>query len=148
MSTVHNTLELPFGADPGVVAGMLDTIETFGERHGIDPKRVMQLSLVLDELVTNVISYGSIDPGQEGQDIGIVRVEIEPQRDRLLIDIVDEGVAFNPIEAEAPDTAAALEDRKVGGLGIMLVRNYVEEMSYLREGQKNHLKLVMKLSVA
>jgi len=64
---------------------------------------------------------------------------------RLTVTITDDGVPFNPLSVEAPDTDLSLEDREVGGLGIHLVRNLVDDVSYHRRIGKNVLTLMSHL---
>ncbi len=59
--------------------------------------------------------------------------------------IIDDGKAFDPRDAKAPDTTAALMDRQLGGLGIHLVRNLMDHIEYRREGGRNHLTLTRNL---
>ena len=51
--------------------------------------------------------------------------------------IIDDGIAFNPFDAPAPDTTLALEDREIGGLGVHIVRTMMDEVFYERDGNKN-----------
>jgi anti-sigma regulatory factor (Ser/Thr protein kinase) len=60
--------------------------------------------------------------------------------------IEDDGIPFNPLEKETPDTDLPLEERKIGGLGIHLVRNLMDKVSYQRRVDKNRLTLVKNIS--
>ena len=60
--------------------------------------------------------------------------------------ISDDGIPFNPFRCESPDTEAALEERKVGGLGIHLVRNLMNKVTYQRRVDRNILSLVKYLN--
>ena len=59
--------------------------------------------------------------------------------------ITDDGMPFNPLSAEAPDTDLSLEDREIGGLGIHLVRNLIDDVTYNRRIDKNVMTLVKDL---
>ena len=61
---------------------------------------------------------------------------------RLTMTIADDGVPFDPLGAEAPDVDAPLEEREIGGLGIHLVRNLVDDASYHRRIDRNVMTLV------
>ena len=64
---------------------------------------------------------------------------------RLVLTFSDDGVPFDPIAAKTPDTSAPLEQREIGGLGIHLVRNLIDEASYERKLGRNVLTLVKQL---
>ena len=64
---------------------------------------------------------------------------------RLIVTITDDGVPFNPLSVVTPRTDLALEDRVTGGMGIHLVRNLVEDVSYQRRIDKNVLTLISHL---
>src|SRR4051812_9145940 len=89
-------------------------LETFGEEHGLSPKTIGILNVVLDELVTNAITHG--------QASGVIVIRITPVDGVLEITMKDEGAAFNPLTLPEPDLVAGLEERKIGGLGIHFVR--------------------------
>ena len=61
------------------------------------------------------------------------------------MEIVDDGAPFNPLERESPDTTLPLEQRPVGGLGVMLVRHLVDEITYDCEGGRNRVLLGKRL---
>lgn len=108
--------------------------EQFGAEHHLSPQVVYQINLVLDELVTNVISYGYADADEH--DIRI-RLTAEPGRLRLVFE--DDGRPFNPLEQAPPQLTGAVEDREEGGLGIFLVRKMMDRVEYRREGNRNIL---------
>ncbi len=96
--------------------------------------------LAFDDLLNNVISYAFRDEDEHEIDI---RAELAGNR--LTVTISDDGIPFNPLGIKAPDTSLSLEDREIGGLGIHLVRNMVDEISYQRRIDKNVLSIVMRL---
>ena len=88
--------------------------------------------LVIEELVTNAIKYGFDDTEAHG-----ISVEIKYHKNRLRIEVRDNGHAFNPLAQEAPDFTLAAEDRPIGGLGIHLVRQMTDDVCYERRGDEN-----------
>ena len=65
-------------------------------------------------------------------------------RSRFVVELIDEGVPFDPLAVEDPDMRAGVVDRPIGGLGIFLVRRVMDEVAYLRDGSRNVLKLVIR----
>lgn len=92
-----------------------------------------QVDVALDEILSNVAKFAY--PG----DGGTMTVSAFISHDPLAINltIADEGAPFNPLTAPEPDTSLPLERRKVGGLGIMLVRKMMDSVSYERKGNYN-----------
>jgi sigma-B regulation protein RsbU (phosphoserine phosphatase) len=122
------------------IATMHEAFEAFAVEHGIPTPITMKFNLVFDELLNNVISYAYRD-----EDEHEISTDIELVAGRLTVTISDDGVPFNPLSAKTPDTKASLEDRDLGGLGIHLVRNLVDNVSYHRRIDKNVLTLVKQL---
>ena len=115
-------------------------VSEFWARHGLPPELENDVNLALEEIVANVIMHGHQDglPHEF-----LVRLQLE---DGLLaIEVEDDGVPFNPLEAPEPDVRRPLVDRRIGGLGIHLVRHLMDSLEYRREATKNHL--VMKKKV-
>ena len=111
--------------------------DAFAEDYGIPQKVRLKMNVVFDELLTNIISYAYQD--NKEHDIGI---KVELSADRLKVSMVDDGVPFNPLGIETPDTGLPLEERKIGGLGIHLVRNMMDKVSYRRRIHKNVITVV------
>ena len=100
---------------------------------------VFRINLVLEELGLNIIDYGH-DEGVHEFDICLTSEE-----GAITIEVVDDGKPFDPLnDAPQPDLASDLEDRRVGGLGLHLVRTTMDDMSYRRDQGKNHLTLVAR----
>lgn len=95
------------------------------------------VSIALDEMLNNIISYA-----YQGQKEKEIDTDFELSGKRLVVTIKDSGVPFNPFVQLAPDIAKSLEEREIGGLGIHMVRNMMDEVSYQRQINKNVVTLV------
>lgn len=112
-------------------------VAAFGAEHGWPADLLFHVQLVLDELATNVINHGY---GARGHSFQII-IESKPQAVR--IEVVDEARPFDPLQdAPEPTTDASVEERKVGGLGVHIAKQLMDEMEYRRENGKNRLTLV------
>lgn len=115
---------------------MEKSIEEFGHQEEWPEDLIFKLHLILEELGLNAMTYGGASS---------VRVVISEASETVTIEVSDDGGAFDPLnDAPAPDIDAALEDRRIGGLGIHLVRTLTNDLSYRREGGRNHLTLVTR----
>lgn len=122
-------------------ARVKEHFDTFAEHYGIpDPIR-LKMHVVIDELLMNIISYAY--PDDDRHDICI---KIELSTDRLKVSMVDDGVPFNPLGIETPDTELSLEEREIGGLGIHLIRKMMDRVSYQRRIEKNVISVVKFLN--
>ena len=104
-------------------------------------KSVFKLNLALEEIVTNIISYGYPDKVD-----GLINISFSKKNDKLTICIEDEAVAFNPLEQEPPDTNLPAEEQKIGGLGIHFVMKLMDKVDYARINGKNILTLTKFLT--
>jgi len=117
-----------------------ESFNAFSEENKIPTPIRRELNMVFDELLNNVISYAYQDDGEHE-----IEVRVEVARERLVVSIADDGIPFNPFDADKPDTGLALEERTLGGLGIHLVLKVMDKVSYKRRTDKNVLTLVKKL---
>ena len=109
-------------------------------RHSLPPEVEYDLNLAMDEMVSNVAKH-AYPRGGEHQ----FTVNISLSEEEFVAHIEDDGIEFNPVEHPAPDLDASLEDRKIGGLGIFLVRQIMNSLEYHRVDGKNLLTLRKKL---
>ena len=111
-------------------------LERFGESIGLSPKSIFEANLALDELFTNIISYGFKDKKEH-----TIEITISCQNNTLVFKVEDDGVPFNPTEVDTPDLECTIEECKIGGLGIHLAKNLMDEVCYQRCKKKNILTL-------
>jgi sigma-B regulation protein RsbU (phosphoserine phosphatase) len=124
--------------------GEIDTVNNafthFAQQSGIDNSAVQKIKLAFDELLNNTISYGYKDEAEHFIEVGVDLLE-----GRLRITIEDDATPFNPLSSETPDTTLDIDERDIGGLGIHLVRNIMDEMTYKRGIDKNLITLIKYL---
>jgi anti-sigma regulatory factor (Ser/Thr protein kinase) len=131
-------VERVFAAKVDAVPDIIDLIASEAGAWGLHPQRLMQLELAVEEAVVNICLYAyEVPPGE-------LLVCIEPGESRFVVELIDEGVPFDPLSAAEPDMLADAAERPIGGLGIFLVRRVMDEVAYLREGSRNVLKLVIR----
>jgi len=145
-SLQNNTKPAKFVLETVADADHLEKIISFIEQSlaklGIQGEACGHICVSLDEAVTNVVMYAY--PKAKGN----IRITIERVNDRVLIEIIDSGAPFNPLNHPVPDVSASIEKRLIGGLGIHLMRNMMDEMNYRRIDGKNCLSLVKNIGGA
>jgi anti-sigma regulatory factor (Ser/Thr protein kinase) len=111
------------------------------EQAGLSKTRVEGLRLAVDEYATNIIIYGYHDAGLEGN----IDASASIDDDYLVISLIDSALAYDPTQRPDPTNLdAPLDERDIGGLGIMLVRQSVDEWRYERIGNRNCNHFVLK----
>jgi anti-sigma regulatory factor (Ser/Thr protein kinase) len=116
-------------------------VEAFGAAHQIPDGVVFAFNLSLDEVVTNIISYAFTDVQEHAIDVRLWLVG-----NVLQAEVIDSGRPFNPIDVPAPDLEAPIEERRIGGLGVHIVREMMDSLEYAREGGRNILRLSKRVS--
>ena len=137
---MRHRFQMSVGAHSGAVGEVNAAFAGFAESNALPDGVRRSVSVALDELLANVLSHG-----RTGRDPLSVTVEAELHDDCVMVVITDSGPAFDPFRADAPDTTLSVEDRPVGGLGIHLVAQLMDQVSYQRLEAKNVVLLVKKL---
>ncbi len=112
-------------------------VEEICEELGLGADWVFNLNLVLEEAMTNVIMYAY--PEGEKHEIWLL-VQKEPDSMLTLV-LEDEGIAFDPTEVPDADVTLSAEERPIGGLGIFLIRQIMDEVTYERANNRNILTM-------
>lgn len=103
-------------------------------RYDIPNDTVLDLKLAVDEACTNIIEHG-----YKGMDPGSIILSFRIESDRVLVQITDFGHVFEPADAPKPDVEAALEDRPLGGLGLFLIYQTMDNIDYQSSDDGNTL---------
>ena len=124
-------------ADDKSMIPVSEFAKSLTEKLAVVPKVANKVSIAVDEIYSNIINYS-------GAELATISYEIKDGR--LYITFTDDGIPYNPLEAEEPDITLSAEERKIGGLGIFMVKKMTESMEYTYEDDKNILKLIIALS--
>lgn len=122
--TVNPTME--------TVSQIAAFVEEEMEKLEISPKISMKLMIAVDEIYSNIIRYSGASEAT---------IKIEKTEKELYFWFIDNGKPYNPLDAEEPDITKSSEDRKIGGLGIFMVRKMLNNVEYKYIDGKNILKL-------
>ena len=132
--------ELTIKNDVHEVAEFSRFIKSVNEELGLETSLARQIRLAVEEAVVNVIDY-AYPEGVEGD----ITVQVLSDGRVMHVKIIDSGVPFDPTEIQKADTTLSAEDRRIGGLGILLVREQMDSINYERTDGKNVLTLIKKL---
>jgi anti-sigma regulatory factor (Ser/Thr protein kinase) len=122
-------------------AAELESLSVFREfisdccaKFNVPNETVFELKLAVDEACTNVIEHG-----YKGMDPGSIILSFRIESDRILVQLTDFGHVFEPAEAPKPDLEAALEDRPLGGMGLYLIYQMMDNIDYKSSEDGNTL---------
>ena len=135
--TAHDDmLELSLVNDLQEIGAAAARIDAFCEQREITSQTAYAVNLSVDEILTNTISYGYEDDEQHR-----IGLSMCMEGDVLVVEIVDDGRAFDSSLEREPDTEAPLEERALGGLGLFLVQQMMDDVTYQRRDALNVITL-------
>jgi serine/threonine-protein kinase RsbW len=133
-------VSVPATADGKVQA--LAAVEKFGQELNWDRSIRNEIALILEEWVTNILCYSKAPASSE------MKLAAKISGDDLLFEIRDNGELFNPVAAAEPDTTTPLEERRLGGYGISMIKKLVDKIEWERAGSENILRLRKSVRIA
>jgi serine/threonine-protein kinase RsbW len=134
-------LNLRIANDIAELSRVAEAIDDFCAAHGIPAGNAFKLNIALEELLTNTISYGYSDAQRHEIAIDIVR-----EGETIVIELSDDARPYDPLNAPPPDLDSAIEDRRVGGLGVHLVKTLMDDVRYAYRDGRNHVTLRKKIA--
>ena len=116
-------------------------VDDFLDQIACPMKSKIQINIVIDEIFGNICHYAYKDS------VGAVTVRVESGNTpkAVFLTFTDNGIPYNPLETEDPDITLSSEERKIGGLGIYLVKKNMDEMRYEYVNQQNRLWMEKRL---
>jgi serine/threonine-protein kinase RsbW len=128
-------------ADEDGLARVFHTYDRFVHTHDVPDAVRRDVYVALEEIVSNIIHHAGVARTAH------VGITLAIGRGTLTVRIVDDGPAFDPFSAPEPDVTRALDDRPVGGLGVLFVKKLTDRHSYSRWGRFNRVVLSKALEI-
>jgi anti-sigma regulatory factor (Ser/Thr protein kinase) len=107
--------------------------------EGVPDRTIHHVRLVVEELVSNIVRYGFDD-----QRAHRIDVDVRTEMRRVVVTIEDDGREFNPNNAPPPPLHEPLEERRIGGLGIFLVKKLTSDLDYSRMNNRNRVRATVE----
>ena len=134
-------LTIRIATDIAALPSLQEQVTEFLQARQWDTSVTFQIEIALDELLTNVEKFAYGESSGERP----FEVTVDSDDQALTLVVADEGGPFDPLtDSDEPDIDAALEDRAIGGLGIFLIRQFMDEVHYAREDGRNVLTMVKR----
>ena len=118
------------------IASLAEVIEEFGQNHNIPEAQIFFVNLEIDELMTNYVTHAYPKVRRPR-----MKVTLRAFPNRVVLVVEDSGPPFNPIEAPEADLSSDIDERRMGGMGLHLVRKYADRMDYRCVDERNILSL-------
>ncbi|HVS13396.1 MAG TPA: ATP-binding protein [Thermoanaerobaculia bacterium] len=136
-------LRLAFANRRDELTRVIAEVEAFAEEHRLSARDRFVLNLVVDELATNLLEHSAAPAGQRA-----IELRARVHAGRLELELEDDGAAFDPLTIPPPTADQPVRERPIGGLGIHLVRQTVDDIRYQRRGDRNCVSVVCRLEPA
>ena len=89
-----------------------------------------KISIIIDEVYSNILYYSKAD---------YIKISCTIQKDKITLAFKDNGVKYNPLEKPDADTTASIEEREAGGLGILIIKKMMDNVTYKYLNSENVL---------
>jgi serine/threonine-protein kinase RsbW len=136
------TETLSLYSEPAELERLIGFAEAFARDHGLPAPEQVRLLIMLEELFANAVEHGYDGPTPAGR----IDVALGFDGTQLTITFSDDGRPFEPLAGSLPDLAQPAEIRRIGGLGLHILRSLVDGARYCRESGRNHLVLTRRLA--
>ena len=100
------------------------------------PKVANRIHIIFDEIYANILHYSNAKT---------ITIRYQIKDEKLQLTFLDDGIPYDPLNTAAPDITLSAEEREIGGLGILIVKNMSESMEYVYKDNKNILNLTISL---
>ncbi len=120
---------------------VVDFVSEQIEAYGCPVKTQLQIDVAVDELLANIANYAYAP----GTGKATVRVELLEDPIRVRITFIDNGVPYDPLKKKDPDVTLSAEERKIGGLGIFMVKKSMDDMSYEYKDGQNIVRITKNI---
>ncbi len=132
-------MDKKFKRDLNSLDGIFKFINEFSAKTGVDEAVVFTISLVVEELFTNIVKYTSENSNE-------ILLQLKKNEDDLIIHLTDFDVdPFDITKTAEVDTKQSLEERRVGGLGIHLVKQMIDKIEYEYKDRQSKIILIKHL---
>ncbi|MBN1147421.1 MAG: ATP-binding protein [Anaerolineales bacterium] len=138
---LHDRYQITRAAESKALAEFCDFVERVCKQHPeVSEQTIYDLQLAVDEACANIVTHG-----YTGMAPGAITLALELSPRQVIVTIKDSGRSFEPKEPAAPDRVANLEERRVGGLGLLFIYKKMDEVSYETTADGNRMTLVKRL---
>ena len=133
---IYDRIKLP--AHLEYLPKFIDFVTTCSREQGFEKKRIREIELATEEALVNIFDYAY---KEDNGDVEII-CKLDDSK-RFILEVVDTGIPFNVLSVSSPDITADISERQLGGLGVFLIKEFIDAVQYRHEGNKNILSLII-----
>lgn len=138
----EHTTHLAIQNQRAALSDLREGLERFCIDHGVPRKSLVELQVALDEIVSNIIKYAWPEGGTHD-----ISVRITARSREVEVEVVDDGQAFDPRSAPAPEAPRVGRRIRPGGVGIHMTRQLIDRIDYVRANGRNHIIMKKRCAV-
>jgi serine/threonine-protein kinase RsbW len=135
---MDQSFEMTIESDSTRIPAVSASLEEVMHAHGFSTDDILDTQLAVEEAITNIINHGYKNAGGE------IAIYCRINGNQTEVRIRDDAPRFDPLSLPEPELDGTIENRKIGGLGIFLVRQVMDEISYRYENGQNILVMIKK----
>ncbi|BAN26562.1 ATP-binding protein [Caballeronia insecticola] len=133
-----DTLDTQLDANTPDIGELVNRLQALFDARSLPPMLFQSFAMAFDEVISNIAAYGCPhDP---------IRVHVAIGESEVRAEVVDDGVAFDPLQLPEPDVTSSLDERAIGGLGVYLVRKMMDGVEYERRDRFNRLSFWKRIA--
>lgn len=130
------TYQKSINATTANLADVRKFVFKYAQKHGFSAKQIDDIQLAVDEACTNIIKHAyNYDESKK------LTIDLEFESDQLIVILTDQGAGFNTDKYKKPDLKKQIEKKKRGGMGVYLIKNLMDDVTYYAKNQKNILRM-------
>lgn len=133
-------LTLRIANDLAELTRVAESVDEFCATNDLPAECGFKLNIAFEELLTNTINYG-YDDGRRHE----ITLDLAIENGELVAELSDDARPFDPLQAPPPDLDSPIEERRIGGLGVHLVKTMMDEVAYAYRDGRNHIRLRKKI---
>lgn len=134
MTDNDNERSIAVVPDAASISGISDFFDSCLEEFAIPLRIGYSLKVVTDEIYSNIVYYSGAK---------MAGIQFRNAPDKITLFFEDDGKPYNPLEAEEPDITAGIEERKIGGLGLFMVKKMAQSVHYEYSAGKNQMTVIL-----
>ncbi|AET92978.1 anti-sigma regulatory factor [Burkholderia sp. KK1] len=135
-----DTFDMQLDAQAPDIGELVNRLQVCFDARGLPSKLFQSFAMAFDEVISNIAAYGSAhDP---------IRIRVTFGADDVRAEVIDDGVAFDPLQLPDPDVTSSVDERAIGGLGVYLVRKMMDDVAYERRERFNCLMFRKRIVAA
>lgn len=135
-------VELTVPATDEELVHIQSVIEAELEKNNCNPATTVSIMIAVEEIFVNIAHYAYQNEPDESKHKAIVNILVDGNPKTITMEFIDQGIPYNPLEKEDPDITLSAEERGIGGLGIYMVKQSMDDVRYVHEDGCNKLTLI------